>query len=388
MRPRLLIITNLYPTPWEPLRGTFNFQQFNHLAKDLDIQLIVPISWKERLQYRNQKKLALTPHPLQGNAVYPLYWYTPGMLRGSYGLSLWASLQAQCRNWIRKFQPDYLLSSWAYPEGTAGTRIARELGIPAFVKVHGSDVNISGQHPSVKHKIKAWGEQVKAVAAVSSNLKHKLQQLGVPASKIRVIYNGIDHKRFHPLDARKAREILKIDSSPFLFYVGNLKRRKGCMDLLEAFLALAQKHPALKLYIAGTGVMRDALQQLIERTEMSERVVLLGNVPHAMLNWWYNAASVVCLPSYYEGVPNVLLEAMACGTPVVATDIGGIPEVVNDDCGLLITPGATDTLQSALTTALSKTWDHNKIHAHMLRFSWEENSRQMLNMFYSNGEIT
>ncbi|WP_456412439.1 glycosyltransferase [Thiolapillus sp.] len=385
MRPRLLIITNLYPTPWENQRGTFNFQQFNHLGKHLDIRIIVPISWKDRLRNWNQPQVELAPHQLQNQAIYPWYWYTPGVLRGSYGWSLWASLKLQCGKWIEKFQPDYLLSSWAYPEGTAGTRIAEALGIPAFVKIHGSDINISGQHPAVKRQIKAWGKQVCGVSSVSRDLKQKLQQLGVPESKIRVIYNGIDHQRFRPISSIEARNQLGIDNAPFLLYVGDLKQRKGCMDLLAAFLRLEKQHPELKLYIAGTGAMQMALQQRIQQTQMQNRIQLLGKVPHANLSHWYNAASLVCLPSYFEGVPNVLLEAMACGTPVVSTRIGGIPEVVNKDCGMLIEPGKLEILQSTLESALHKTWNRGRIQTHAQKFSWEENSRQMLDMFYNRG---
>ena len=386
MRSRLLIITNLYPTPWENLRGTFNFQQFNHLAEHLDIRIIVPISWKDRLKHRNSPKKPLAGHPLQGKVMYPLYWYTPGYFRGSYGWSMWASLQLQCRKWIDEFRPDYLLSSWAYPEGVAGTRLAESLGIPAFVKVHGSDINITAQHPAVKPQIRDWGRKVAGVASVSKDLKQKLEKLGVPESRIRVIYNGIDHQRFHPAPERQARKSLGLDDTPFLLYVGDLKARKGCMDLLQAFLKLERKHPGLKLYIAGTGVMHAPLQQHIRQATAQDRVHLLGKVPHADLNQWYNAASLTCLPSYNEGVPNVLLESMACGTPVVATRIGGIPEVINDDCGLLTEPGDIDVLRQALDKALEKDWNHERIHQHASGFSWEENTRQMLDMFHGNGD--
>ena len=380
---KLLIITNLYPTPWDPFRGTFNFQQFNYLAKYMDIKLIVPVSWKDRLLLHNKPTTALEPHPLQGKAVYPLYFYTPGILRSTYGWSLWLSLKLQCHRWIKDFAPDYLLSCWAYPEGVAGTRIATTLGIPAFVKVHGSDVNITGQQPAVKPQIEAWGKKVSAVASVSQDLKNKLVALGVPQSKVHVIYNGIDHQRFHPVPGHQARQALNIDVSPFLLYVGDLKKRKGCLDLLEAFLSLQQSHPDLKLYIAGDGAMREALQQRIRDTQMQDRVFLLGKVRHTTLKYWYNAASLVCLPSYNEGVPNVLLEAMACGTPVVASNVGGIPEVVSEHSGILITPGDTDALKNALDQGLTRAWKHDEIHRYTQKFSWEENIRQMLGMFNS-----
>ncbi|WP_456406392.1 glycosyltransferase family 4 protein [Thiolapillus sp.] len=387
MKPRLLIITNLYPTPWDHHRGTFNFQQFNHLAKHMEIRVIVPISWKERLQNLKHPAAPFSSHPLMGKAVYPLYWYIPGLFRGSYGASMQISLQLQCSRFIRDFSPDFLLSSWAYPEGTAGTRIARKLGIPAFVKVHGSDINIAAQQAPVQRHIEAWGNEVAGVVSVSVDLKKKMQRMGIQESKIHVIYNGINHQRFHPLPQTQARKALSLDDSRIILYVGNLKKEKGCLDLLEAYIDLAHEQPDLKLYVAGTGAMSKAMMQRSQEAGMKNRIFLLGKVDHAALNHWYNAADLVCLPSYNEGVPNVLLEAMACGTPVVATRVGGIPEVVTADTGILVESGNVGELKAKLDTALKQQWNAEHIHQYTKKFSWNENIRQMLDMFNNAGNI-
>jgi len=387
MKPRLLIVTNLYPTPWDHHRGTFNFQQFNRLAEHMEIRVIVPMSWKERLQGHRLPAAPLLPHPLQGKVSYPLYWYLPGILRGSYGMSMLASLHLQCGHLIRDFSPNYLLSSWGYPEGTAGTHIARKLGIPAFVKVHGNDINVAARQTSVRRQIQAWGREVAGIASVSADLKEKMQHMGIPPSRIHVIYNGIDHRRFHPLPYHQARKTLQLDHSRIILYVGNLKREKGCLDLLDAFINLASRHPALKLYVAGTGSMRKIMEQRSAQAKLEDRVVLLGKVDHTTLNQWYNAADVVCLPSFNEGVPNVLLEAMACGTPVVATRVGGIPEVVTDDTGILLERGNSLALQQGLIASLERNWNTESIHRHALKFSWDENVQQMLDMFNNAGNI-
>ncbi|WP_457673021.1 glycosyltransferase family 4 protein [Thiolapillus sp.] len=385
MKPRLLIITNLYPTPWDHQRGTFNFQQFNRLAEHLDIRLVVPVSWKERLRHGRRRATPLPPHPLEGRAVYPWYWYTPGLFRASYGLTLQASLALQCNRLTREFNPDLLLSSWAYPEGVAGTRIAGRLGIPAFVKVHGSDINVIASRASIQKQIRAWGRQVEGIASVSAALKKKMVSMGIDGKKIRVIYNGIDHQRFHPLPRKEARTRLAMGDSRIILYVGNLKREKGCVDLAEAFVRIAPHHPDLRLCIAGAGTMRETIAATAARAGLEHRVILLGKVDHEDLNHWYNAADLVCLPSYNEGVPNVLLEAMACGTPVVATGVGGIPEVVNENTGLLSEAGDLQALTRNLETALARQWNRNTIHGHALNFSWDENIRQMLDMFNIEG---
>ncbi len=381
MKPRLLVITNLYPTPWDSQRGIFNFQQFNYLAEHMDIRLIVPVSWKERLQNRNIDTSPLPPHPLQNKVVYPWYWYSPGIFRGSYGLSMWASIRTQCNTWIREFKPQHLLSSWAYPEGVAGTMLARQLGIPAYVKVHGSDINVIANIPSVRRQIINWGKQVVAVAAVSANLGKKLQEIGIPESKVKVIYNGVDHQLFYPLPPEQLQNTLPITNSKKIFFIGNLKKEKGCMDLLESFIQLSPHHPELKLYFAGTGAMLPIMKKHCTDAQLQDRVQFLGQVKHQELNYWYNIADIVCLPSYNEGVPNVLLEAMACGTPIVATNVGGIPEIITDDTGLLVPAGDIHALKDKLDEALHRDWDHDAINRHAQQFSWEKNIQQMLDIF-------
>jgi len=385
MKPRLLIITNLYPTPQDHHRGTFNFQQFNHLAEHMEIRVIVPISWKERLQNFRHPATPFSPHPLMGKVIYPLYWYVPGLFRGSYGTSMQVSLLLQCSRFIRDFSPDFLLSSWAYPEGTAGTRIARKLGIPAFVKVHGSDINIAARQASVQRQIKAWGNEVNGVVSVSVDLKEKMQRMGIQESKIHVIYNGINHQRFYPTPQTQARKDLGLGDSRIILYVGNLKKEKGCLDLLEAFIELAKQQPELKLYVAGTGAMSKTMTQRSQEAGMKNNIFLLGKVDHAALNRWYNAADLLCLPSYSEGVPNVLLEAMACGTPVVATRVGGIPEIVTADTGVLVESGNIQELKDKLNAALKHPWNAERIHLYAKKFSWNENARQMLDMFINAG---
>ncbi len=347
----------------------------------MDIRLIVPLSWKERLQNLSRDPVALASHPLQDKVMYPWYWYTPGTFRGSYGLSMWISIRAQCGSQINKFSPQYLLSSWAYPEGTAGSIIADKLGIPAFVKVHGSDITVTGQHPSVRRQINTWGKQITSVAAVSADLGKKLQEIGIPKFRIKVIYNGIDHQRFHLLSRQQARKQLGLNGSRIILYVGNLKKEKGCMDLLESFVQLAATTQSLKLYFAGTGPMLKPMKKKCLQTELQDQVQFLGKVQHAALNQWYNAADLVCLPSYNEGVPNVLLEAMACGTPVVASEVGGVPEIITSNTGLLIQRGDTQGLQESLSAALDKSWNRDMINEHAYQFSWETNIQQMLDMF-------
>jgi len=157
-----------------------------------------------------------------------------------------------------------------------------------------------------------------------------------------------------------------------VLYVGNLKPSKGCVDLLEAFPALLERHPAARLAYVGSGAAA-ALEQRARALGIAGSVQLAGARPHHELATWMHAASLLCLPSHNEGVPNVVLEAMACGLPVVATRVGGIPEVLPDHAGRLVPPHDRAALAQALDEALRADWSTASIAAHAARFDWQDN---------------
>jgi glycosyltransferase involved in cell wall biosynthesis len=158
-----------------------------------------------------------------------------------------------------------------------------------------------------------------------------------------------------------------------LLYVGNLKVSKGCLDLLDAFPALLALYPGARLIYVGNGPDRDVLRARIEALGCKEHVELAGATTHGALGDWFRSADLLCLPSHNEGVPNVVLEAMSCGTPVVATRVGGIPEVVPDHAGILVPPHDRAALSAALIEASARHWDPRKIALHASGFRWDDN---------------
>lgn len=370
---KILILTNLFPTPWDPLRGAFNRQQFERLGQNHEIDVLTAVDFRERWHgVRGEVRVAglRTDHfvfvypPRFGRALHPLCWLL--------------SLLWQRGRQLRAARYDCLLASWAYPDAVAVGWLARRLGIPYLVKVHGNDLNVQATHALRRPQIRAALRGASAVVAVSHALAGKATALGVDRSRIHVVYNGVDHALFTPGSRSEARVRLGLSvDAPLLLYVGNLKTSKGCLDLLDAFPAVLAACPKARLVYVGAGPAHAGLLDRAAALGCSRRVQLVGAVAHAALGNWFRAADLLCLPSHNEGVPNVVLEAMACGTPVVASQVGGIPEVVPEYAGILVPPRAVEALSVALIHAAGKSWDGTQIAAHANDFRWEDNISRM-----------
>jgi glycosyltransferase involved in cell wall biosynthesis len=366
---KMLILTNLFPSPWDPLRGTFNRQQFERLGQRHDVDVLTAVDFRQRLRgVRGEVK------PSDLRTDHFIFVYPPGIGRSLHAACWLLSLWWQRGRSLRAARYDCLLASWAYPDAVAVGWLARHLGIPYVVKVHGSDLNVQASHALRRPQIRAALRRADAVIAVSRGLADKAVTLGVDASRVHVVYNGVDHALFARRSRRAARMRLGLSAeAPLLLYVGNLKPSKGCLDLLEALPAVLAARPKARLIYVGSGPARAALLQRAAVLGCTGRVQCVDAVPHAALGDWFNAADLLCLPSHNEGVPNVVLEAMACGTPVVASDVGGIPEVVPPYAGILVPPHVPDALSAALIEASGRSWDSARIAAHAAGFRWEDN---------------
>jgi glycosyltransferase involved in cell wall biosynthesis len=210
-----------------------------------------------------------------------------------------------------------------------------------------------------------------AVITVSEELRQRAIAQGVPAEKITAILNGCDTAVFHPGDRAAAREQVGCDpTDELVVYAGNLLASKGLGELIDAFVALAKSRPKLRLAIAGQGPYGDTLARRAAAAGLEKRVILPGRCDAAGIAHWMRAADLFCLPSYSEGCPNVVVEALACARPIVASNVGGIPELVKKGCGLLVPPRDPVALREALDKALSTAWDSAEIARTSTR-SWE-----------------
>ena len=370
---KVLILTNLFPTPWDPLRGAFNRQQFERLGQLHDVDVITAVDFRERLGEQRGDVNAGSLH-----TDHFVFVFLPGIGRSLHAICWLLSLWWQRGRQIRKARYDCMLVSWAYPDAAAAGWLARRLGIPYVVKVHGSDLNVQASHMLRRPQIRSALTGAAAVVAVSRALAAKAIALGTHPSNVHVLYNGVDTSIFSPESRGESRARLGFSTySPLLLFVGNLKASKGCLDLLEAFPAVLAAQPLARLIYVGTGAARAALLARAEALGCLDRIELAGAVTHAELGDWFRAADLLCLPSHNEGVPNVVLEAMACGTPVVASHVGGIPEVVPEYAGMLVPPHQRQALSTALIRASARRWNHTRIAAHARGFRWEDNIRQL-----------
>jgi glycosyltransferase involved in cell wall biosynthesis len=278
---------------------------------------------------------------------------------------------------VRLSRPDVILNYWLYPDGYAAVRVGRELGVPVIVGAIGSDLRRRNDPFTIRF-VRQTMLQADAVITVSQELRQQAVAQGVPAEKVTAILNGCDTSVFFPGDRATARGEVGCDpAGELIVYAGNLLVTKGLGELMQAFLELAKSRPQLHLAIVGQGPYGETLARRAAAAGTVDRVIMAGRCDAKGIAQWMRAADVFCLPSYSEGCPNVVVEALACGRPVVATRVGGIPELVNENCGTLVSPRDAVALHAALAAALTKQWEPKEIASTSTR-SWEQVAAETL----------
>jgi teichuronic acid biosynthesis glycosyltransferase TuaC len=258
---------------------------------------------------------------------------------------------------LRRFRPDLILSYYVYPDGYAAVSAGRQLGVPVVLCAIGSDINRIPDRISAILTRKALRE-ASYVLTVSDHLRTRAIQLGASPDRTRAVRNGCDTSIFHLANRAEARGELGLDQeSEIVVFVGWIAPPKGLRELLEAIIRLVPSRPRLQLFCIGEGNLQAELEAQATTAGIAGHLHFLGRRSSPEIARWLASANLFCLPSYAEGCPNSVIEALACGRPVIATRVGGIPELVNGDEGILVPPEDAAALAQALNEGFERQWD-------------------------------
>lgn len=388
---RTLLFSTLYPSSARPGHGIFVETRLQELLSSGQVQarVVAPVPWFASTDPRfgDYARMALTPARETYHGIdvqHPRYLLPPklGMHVAPFTLAMGA-LPA-VKNLLQEgFDFDVIDAHYYYPDGVAAALLARFFRKPFTVTARGSDINLIAHH-AIPRKLMRWAShQASASVGVSHALTQAMARIGMPADRLAMMPNGVDLHRFNLQPQALARAAQGWPECPTLISVGNLVENKGHHLVIDALAQL----PAYRLVIAGEGIERRALEVLAQRLKVSSRVQFLGRVDQLQLAACYGAADILVLASSREGWPNVLLESMACGTPVVATSVGGIPEIVtNRSAGRLMAGRTAADVVCAIQDLAAHMPERTQVRAHAQTRGWQSTTLAQINLF--NGIAT
>jgi len=375
---RILTFTSLFPSSCDPTHAIFVYQRCAHLARRPDNEVIVvsPVpyfpSWLKTNRWRTASQVPTEERIGSLTVYHPRYFLLPKIFMTLHAVSMFLGCRPEVARLNERAKLDCIDAHFVYPDGLAAVLLGKFLGVPVIVSARGSDIHAYPAFRTIRPMIRWTLQHADALIAVSASLKKSMIELGASADKIHVIPNGIDPVRFQPVPISQARQELNLPvDAPFIVSVGALIPSKGHQFLVRAFGRIAGRHPDMRLAILGEGPLRSQLEKLILELGLRDRVHLLGKRPNEELRLWYSAATASCLASAGEGWPNVVTESLTCGTPVVATRVGGIPEILqSSEFGVLVEQ-SVDAIAAGLEEALSRSWDRETISQQTLARTWE-----------------
>ena len=383
---RVLTFTTLFPNSEQPSHGVFVENRLRHLVASGEVESVVvaPVpyfpstarcfgDWARYARVdRQEMRHGLAIHHPRFPVIPRVGMSTGPALLAAATISLVRRLLAKDRGF------DVIDAHYFYPDGVSALWIGGHLRRPVVITARGTDINLISRYALPRRAIR-WGiANADRLIAVSEALKHALVALGAVPDGVEVLRNGVDLSMFRPTDRRVARQALGL-TRPTLLSVGHLIERKGHDRVIEAMRQL----PDFDLIIVGEGPEREALGHLARGVGVTDQVRLLGARPHEMLPEIYGAADALVLASSREGWANVLLEAMACGTPVVASNIWGNPEVVKTAAsGVLTEHNTPEGIARAVRTLFANLPARAATRAYAEGFSWDDTTQGQITLFH------
>ena len=389
-QPQLLVFSSLFPSNKRPNAGVFIRERMFRVGQHMPVIVVSPVPWFPLQGIIRYWQPHFRPQPdryeeQQGVQVYfPRFLSIPGLLKSWDGFFMaLGSLSTLIK--IRK-QFNIIDAHFAYPDGYAATLLGKWLKIPVTITLRGTEVPLS-KMPGRKAKLLTALKNATRVFSVADSLKKYVVSLGAYSDKIRVIGNGVDVVKFYPLAKTVVREELNIPGDArVLISVGALVDRKGFHRVIEILPALVAKYPQLIYLIVGgespEGNIRERLEHQVKTLNLEEHVRFLGAYPSEHLKLPLSAADLFVLATANEGWANVFLEAMACGLPVITTEVGGNKEVVNNSgLGTVVPFGDSAALLAALLQGFETVWDRSSIIQYARENSWDTRMRILVDEF-------
>lgn len=366
----ILFFSNLYPVSWDPNRAAFNFQQTQCMEQHTEVTYLVPVPFQEwfceRVLKRQKQKAAVTTFP---------FFYLPGTGRRLYPLLMFLSAIICVIPLLKFIAAKRVIASWGFPDAVCAAWFKKWLGFSLIIQCHGSDINVHIAHKARRKKMLWAFKQAQCVVTKSQAMANLILQYD-PTIHVQAIYNGVDFDRF------QVREQPENASPLTLLFVGSIITTKGIFELIEAVSKLKREGLSICLHIAGKGAEMDKLQMLVNDYVLGDDVVIHGSVPHQKIATLMSQCHALILPSYREGVPNVMIESLACGMPALVTPVGGVPEILNDgNNGIILASHQVEDICHGIRRFTALTWNPHAIRASIDHLNWENNVTQILEQY-------
>jgi len=379
-RLKILMVTGLFPSKRFPLTGTFCAERARALARYADVRVVAPTpyfprwmpgpeAWRQAAQV---ERYGETPGGIP--VSYPRYLSVPKMATWSQGIamarSVWREFRRRHHDWV----PDVIDGHFAFPDGYAAVRLARRLGCPSLVTCHGSDLRLYPSLPFTGLMLRWAMRQADRVLSVSKELQEASVRLGCPEANAVFLPNGVDPSRFFIQDKTLCRRRLGLPTDGGIaICLGHLTDLKNQSVLIRALAEIAKRGGMPPhLVLVGEGPNRDWLKREAEHLGVRDRVHLVGQKPHAEVPDWIGAADWLMLSSTSEGWPTVYFEAMACGRPVLTSNVSSARDAVcRNDYGMVVEPNTPEAFADALVRAQARPFDAGVIRAYAECHSWD-----------------
>jgi glycosyltransferase involved in cell wall biosynthesis len=394
---KVLVLSRMYPRKGYPSSGIFIHQQVKALkAAGIDIRVCAPLPWLPPKVFGFKRQREFYEGKLYGEfegipVYHPRYFNPPGRFFYPYsGYSCYLGIRSFVKKLYQEFPFDIIHSYALVPSGYCGNLLAKDFKVASICSVLGGDINKAPFENKLSFLVtKKCLKNVQQIISVSEDLKRKTLEIEPSTNKIKTIYNGVNLEIFNDKKQGMGDEEVQKDSlnSKYILFVGRISEAKGAFDLIEAFAELKDEYKDLSLVMIGERVQSKEFDILIRKYNLEKRVFSTGIIPYDEIPKWVNNCEMFVLPSYSEGVPNSVMEAMASGKPVIATRVGGIPEIITDKkTGLLVEVKDVLNLKRLIILLLNDELLRKEIGEEARRFvldnfTWEGNATEIIKLY-------